>query len=330
VTWGAEAAHAWQPQPNDETILMPALTTEIPVVVPPPQSTIVETPPSLTELADRHGLIPAGSRPRLREYTGQLWRYRHFIASFANARLAASFTTARLGRLWQVLTPLTNAAVYYLIFGVVLNTRDGVPNFIAYLCTGLFVFTFTQTVVLSGVQAISGQLGLVRALQFPRACLPIALTLTHLQTLAVSVAVLVGIVLVTGEPVSLRWLYLIPALALQSLFNVGLALAVARLGAKITDLRQLMPYVMRTWMYGSGVFYSVQFFADHLPPTAATLVRLNPMLVYIELARDALLATPPLASSTLQLWLLGAGWAVLACLGGYVYFWRGEPEYGRG
>lgn len=325
MTWGAEAARAWQPQPNDETVMMPAIT-DIPVVPP----AVAETPPSLTELATRHDLRPAGSRPSLGEYTSRLWHYRHFIASYANAKLAASFTTARLGRLWQVLTPLTNAAVYYLIFGVVLNTRDGVPNFIAYLCTGLFVFTFTQTVVLSGVQSISGQLGLVRALQFPRACLPIALTLTHLQTLVAAVAVLVGIVLVTGEPVTPQWLFLIPALVLQSLFNVGLALFVARLGAKVTDLRQLMPYVMRTWMYGSGVFYSVSFFAEHLPPTAANIVRFNPMLVYIELARDALLSTPPLASSTWELWLLGAGWAIVVLLAGYVYFWRGEPEYGRG
>ena len=105
---------------------------------------------SLQSLADEYGLRVAGQRPSLPAYIRQLWAYRHFIASYANAKLAASFTTARLGRLWQVLTPLTNAAVYYLIFGVVLNTKQGIPNFIAYLCTGLFVFNFTQTVVLAG------------------------------------------------------------------------------------------------------------------------------------------------------------------------------------
>ena len=45
-----------------------------------------------------------------------------------------------------MLTPLINAAVYYLIFGVMLDTSSDVANFIAYLCTGVFVFTFTQTV----------------------------------------------------------------------------------------------------------------------------------------------------------------------------------------
>jgi teichoic acid transport system permease protein len=285
---------------------------------------------SLRELAARYGLRVAGERPGLVAYSRQLWSYRHFIASYANARLIATFNTARLGRLWQVLTPLTNAAVYYLIFGVVLNTRQGIPNFIAYLCTGLFVFNFTQSVVMSGIQSITGNLGLIRALHFPRACLPIAVTLTQFQNLVASMAVLIAIVLIDGEPVTVEWLLVVPALLLQSAFNAGLALAVARLGAKIVDMKQVMPFVMRTWMYGSGVLYSVDNFAKHLPHAAAVAVEANPLLVYIELARHSLLESAPLTSSPPRLWLLGAGWALLAAVGGYVYFWRGEQEYGRG
>ena len=44
--------------------------------------------------------------------------------------------------------------------------------YIPFLVTGIFVFTFTQTSVMSGVRAISGNLGLVRALHFPRASCP--------------------------------------------------------------------------------------------------------------------------------------------------------------
>ena len=60
------------------------------------------------------------------------------------------------------MTPLLNAGVYYLVFGLLLGTRHGTPNFIPYLCTGVFVFNFTQTSVLSGTRAISDNLGLIR------------------------------------------------------------------------------------------------------------------------------------------------------------------------
>ncbi|AVT32826.1 ABC transporter [Plantactinospora sp. BC1] len=282
------------------------------------------------ELAARYGLSVAGARPSLGGYVKQLWSYRHFITAYANAKLAASFSTARLGRVWQVLTPLTNAAVYYLIFGVILGTSRDVENFIAYLCTGLFVFTFTQSVVSGGVTAISGNLGLIRALHFPRASLPIAITLTQFQHLLASIVVLAGIVLIDGEPLTVEWLLLVPVMLLQSVFNAGLAMAMARFGSKITDLKQLVPFVMRTWMYASGVLYSVENFERHLPEWAASLVQLNPLLVYIELMRHALMETAPVTASQTQSWLLGIGWALLAGVLGFIYFWRGEKEYGRG
>jgi teichoic acid transport system permease protein len=284
----------------------------------------------LAEYATRHGLKVAGARPSLSGYTRQVWSYRHFISAYANAQLVASFSTVRLGRLWQVLTPLANAAVYYLIFGIVLNTRGGTHNFIAYLCTGLFIFSFTQTVVQAGTQAIASNIGLIRALQFPRACLPIAITMLQLQHLFASVVVLAGIVLVTGEPLTLNWLLLPPAMLLQAIFNAGLAMAMARLGAKITDLRQLIPFIMRTWMYASGVLYNVDNFSRHLPHWAAELMRINPLLIFIELARHALLQSSPLASPPSFLWALGATWAVIAGIGGFIYFWAGEKEFGRG
>ncbi|MEQ4303033.1 ABC transporter permease [Plantactinospora sp. B6F1] len=282
------------------------------------------------QLAARYGLTVAGERPTLIAYTKQLWSYRHFISAYATARLVATFANARLGRIWQVLTPLTNAAIYYLIFGVILDTQRGVPNFIAYLCVGLFVFTFSQTVVTGGTQSIIGNLGLIRALHFPRAALPIAVTLTQFQTLISAMVVLIAIVLITGEPLTLEWLMLVPALLLQSVFNAGLALGMARLGAKITDLKQLMPFLMRTWMYASGVLYSVEFFSQNLPGWASTIVEANPLLVFIELVRHALLEGAPITSTAPRLWLLAVGWTLVSVVAGYVYFWRGEQEYGRG
>jgi teichoic acid transport system permease protein len=137
-------------------------------------------------------------------------------------------------------------------------------------------------------------------------------------------------VLATGQPVSPRWLLAVPALVLQTGFNVGLALILARIGARVADIRQVLPFVLRTWMYASGVLYSVELFVDHLPPAVAQTMLANPLLVYIELMRHALVGPAPDVVPPGRLWLLGAGWAVVVLLAGIVYFWRGEKEYGRG
>ena len=79
-----------------------------------------ETGLTLEQLAARHGLDSAGKLPSLPAYIRQLWSYRHFISSYANAKASSSLGNTHLGMIWQVLTPLLNAGVYYLIFGVVI------------------------------------------------------------------------------------------------------------------------------------------------------------------------------------------------------------------
>ncbi|WP_370738265.1 ABC transporter permease, partial [Streptomyces sp. AVP053U2] len=115
------------------------------------------------ELAAKYGLTVSGARPSLVEYVRQLWGRRHFILTFSRAKLTAQYSQAKLGQLWQVATPLLNAAVYFFIFGLLLGARRGIPSdvYVPFLVTGVFVFTFTQSSVLAGVRAISGNLGLV-------------------------------------------------------------------------------------------------------------------------------------------------------------------------
>jgi teichoic acid transport system permease protein len=289
-----------------------------------------DTGPSLTEMARRHGLTKAGRLPSLPEYTRYLWSYRHFIAAFANAKVSASLGSTRLGVIWQVLTPLINAGVYYVIFGVLINTKRDVDNFIVYLCAGVFIFGFTQSVVQAGSQSITSNMALIRALHFPRASLPVAVSLVEVRNMLASMLVLIAIVLLTGEPITVEWLLVIPALLLQSFFNTGLALFVARLVSKVTDIRQLIPYIMRIWMYGSAVLYPVTFFAERVHGWQLALIEANPMLIFIELIRHALMENVELAQPIGLLWIQALIWAVVVGLGGYVYFWRGEKGYGRG
>ena len=182
----------------------------------------------LADLAARYRLRPSAARPGIFAYACELWARRHFIVGFATARNVAMYTEARLGQLWQVLTPLLNAAVYYLIFGLILNTSRGVPNFLAFLITGIFVFNFTQRAFITTSRVMPDSLPLIM-LPFPRGCLPIGYVLIELEQLVMSMLVLSVIVLATGEPLTWYWLLAIPVLLLQAVFNVGMGLFLARL-----------------------------------------------------------------------------------------------------
>ncbi|WP_328563891.1 ABC transporter permease [Streptomyces coelicoflavus] len=283
-------------------------------------------------LAAKYGLSVSGARPSLVEYVRQLWGRRHFILAFSQAKLTAQYSQAKLGQLWQVATPLLNAFVYFAIFGLILNAGRGMPKdvYIPFLVTGVFVFTFTQSSAMAGVRAISGNLGLVRALHFPRASLPISFALQQLQQLLASMIVMFAVVIGFGSYPKLSWLLVLPALALQFLFNVGLALMVARMGAKTPDLAQLMPFIMRTWMYASGVMFSIPIMLEDKPAWLADVLQWNPAAVYMDLIRFALIDGYGSDNLPPHVWAVGLGWAVVLAVGGFVYFWKAEERYGRG
>ncbi|MGW4735496.1 ABC transporter permease [Streptomyces shenzhenensis] len=298
----------------------------------------VTAAPSLDEgltaeqLAAKYGLTVSGARPSLVEYVRQLWGRRHFILAFSQAKLTAQYSQAKLGQLWQVATPLLNAAVYYFIFGLILKASRGMSHdvYIPFLVTGVFVFTFTQSSIMSGVRAISGNLGLVRALHFPRASLPVSFALQQLQQLLFSMIVLFLVAVGFGSYPTLSWLLIVPALALQFLFNTGLALVVARMGAKTPDLAQLMPFVLRTWMYTSGVMFSINKMLEGRPEWIVRVLQVNPAAVYMDLMRFALIDGYGSSNLPPHVWAIALFWAVVAFAGGFVYFWKAEERYGRG
>ncbi|WP_137992224.1 ABC transporter permease [Streptomyces vilmorinianum] len=284
------------------------------------------------ELAAKYGLSVSGARPGFFEYVRQLWGRRHFILAFSQAKLTAQYSQAKLGQVWQVATPLLNALVYFLIFGLILDAGRGMTTdvYIPFLVTGIFVFTFTQSSVMAGVRAISGNLGLVRALHFPRASLPISFALQQLQQLLFSMIVLAVVAIAFGSYPSLSWLLLIPALFLQFVFNVGLAMIMARMGAKTPDLAQLMPFIMRTWLYASGVMFSIPVMLADKPAWIADTLMYNPAAVYMDLIRFALIDGYGSENLPSHVWAVALGWAFLFGIGGFFYFWKAEERYGRG
>lgn len=322
---------------------------------------------SLADYAIEHGLRPSAARPSILAYLRQLWRRASFIVAFATARNVAMYTEAKLGQLWQVLTPLLNAGVYFLIFGLLLKINRGVPNYFGFVVAGVFIFNFTQRAVITTSTVMTDSLELIRALHFPRAALPLAYVMIEFQQMLVSMVVLVPILLLTGEHLTWYWLLAIPALLLQTIFNVGVGLFAARLGSQVNDFSQLLPFLMRTWLYVSGVIFSIATVSPNAKIVA--LLELNPAALFITLTRNALMVTQresapgskPYNAALCQQWrtlghnqhaaqkyqfysahchYVGAnpayfwyyaiGWSVIAVLIGFWYFWRAETRYGRG
>ncbi|MEE6289005.1 ABC transporter permease [Georgenia sp. MJ173] len=275
-------------------------------------------------LAARHGLERSGVRPRLGQYLKETWRKRSFMWTLSSAQSYARNQDNYLGQLWAVLNPLLLAGAYYAIFGLLLNTRDGTVNYVGFLVIGLLLFIYSASTMTSSAKAVSGNLNLVRSLRFPRCVLPLSVALTEFIAVLPTLAVILVLVIATGEAITVSWLLFPVAIGLTLLINAGLALIVARVVHSSRDLRNLVPLAVRLLRYISGVFFSIEAYAGQ--GVLGIVMQYQPFALVLDIARQTLLGEFEL---NLTSWLVAAGWAIVLPVVGMIFFWRAEATYGR-
>ena len=278
-------------------------------------------------LAARHGLRALSDRPPLGRYLRDLWVRRSFLWTLASAESRAENETNRLGQLWAVLNPALLIGSYYLIFGLLLRTRGGVENFVAFLSIGVVMFTFTSAAVTRGARAILGRMSMVRTLHFPRAILPMSVTLTELLASIPGFALLLVLMIATGESPQLKWLLFPVAVALQGVTLLGFTFITARLVNASPDLANLVPVIVRLLRYVSGVFFPVAHYVQGAPVLIQEVLTKQPFALMLTTGRQALLEGTPLVLTD---WLVMTGWALGVGGLGLIIFWRAEARYGLG
>jgi teichoic acid transport system permease protein len=289
------------------------------MVAPPDQD--------LSGLAREVGLSKSTSVKPIGPYLRDLRSRWDFISALAHGRDSAEYMGTMLGRFWQVLAPILNAAVYYFAFGVLLNAKKGIENYTAFLIAGMFTFQYISRCIRGGTKAIANNRQLIRAVHFPRAILPLSVLVQEFRQQLASLVILCIIVLATGEPLTANWLAVIPITILQSMFCAGLCFLFARWTAASRDVNQLVPFIIQTWRYLSGVFYSIAVMTADMSDWVRHVLYANPATTYIELIRDAMMTSH---KAPTFLWWYAGFWGIFTLLVGFWFFYRGEESYARG
>lgn len=278
------------------------------------------------ERVDISRLSPVGVRPTLGRYLWGLHQRRHFIWADSRARAFSGNKDTILGNLWLIGRPILDGFAFYIIFGVILGTSRGVENYIGFLLVGVFLFSFVSRSLTGGAGVMKAGSNLIKAFSFPRAAIPLALLIR--ETLSMIPVIVTMLLMITVIPphavITWRWALFPVVFVMLMMFNAGLIFYAARLTSAIPDLKHVLSFISRFWLYGSGVMFSLDRFITH--PTMLEIVQLNPAYCAIELSRELLVyGTTP----DLKLWFTLGAWAVVTPLFGFLYFWQAEEEYGR-
>jgi ABC-2 type transport system permease protein len=255
-------------------------------------------------------------------------RWRHFV--YVTSALTATEFKLRyfgsvLGYLWTLLRPLMIFGVLYLVFTEIFRFGGNVPHYPVMLLLGLILWNFFADATNSALPSLVQRESLLRKVAFPRAAIPIAVSMTAGANLILGLIVVVFFALVNGVKPTVSWLGLIPVVLVVFALAAGLALLLSALYVRFRDVQPIWEVGSQLLFWGTPIIYTI----ETVPERLRTAIMCNPLSVAIQQARhwfvDPSAATAAQAIGGTARLLIPLALFVLTILGGIWVFKRAEP-----
>jgi len=221
-----------------------------------------------------------------------------------------------LGFVWSFLDPLLLFLTYMILVHVIFG-RGG-PQFPVLLFIALLSWRWFANSLQRSVTSVTGKLGLIQSVRFPLAILPLSGIIIGFFDWLFGFAILVPMLIIFEASFTVNVLWLPVLLFIEFVGTIGACLIVAVVGTYLSDLGNIIQFLIRVGFYLSPILYSVQ---DTVPERLTTLYMLaNPFAGLLESYKNVLIhGVPPTEYA-----LVGTAVACVAFLAGLWYFSRNE------
>jgi lipopolysaccharide transport system permease protein len=224
------------------------------------------------------------------ELVRKLCRQRILLQQFTRRNIEIQHKGTALGLAWSLLSPLLLFAVYGFVFVVIFNTRFGVVptetrmDYAIALFLSLALMQLFQEMLTISPLAVVQNPNYVKKVVFPTEILPAAIFGAAFFRCLISLGLVTIACMLFGPGLSSSAWWLLLVVTLLGLLSLGVGWILAALGVFLRDLGPLMQFFSVLLMFVSAVFFSANKIPDYL-----AFLRLNPVLIAIELGRAALL-----------------------------------------
>lgn len=200
------------------------------------------------------------------------------------ANLRSEAARYHLNYLWWVLDPVLTMAVFYVIFGIMLNR--GTEHFVAFLLTGLVWWNWFARSVQNGASSILNGRNLMLQVDIPKIFFPLEVCLQDSFKHLFVAALLLVFLMFYPTPVTIAWLALPVLMAVQFLLILGVTTLCAAAVPFLPDLKFIISTGVQLLFFGSGIFYRIE---DVVLPQHRFIMYLNPVAGLVKNYREILL-----------------------------------------
>jgi lipopolysaccharide transport system permease protein len=183
-----------------------------------------------------------------------LW-YRDLVRVLLRKELTVRYKGSLLGFFWSVLNPLSQAFIFYLVFGVYM--RFNVPHYLIALLAALFPWQWFANCVGEGPHTFTANATLVKKIAFPRQAIPLIMNLQHLTHFCLALPIYLCFMLADGLYPGWEWLPGIPLLCAVTLAMIyGLCLLFGSINLFFKDLGNLVGIVLQMAFFATPIMYT--------------------------------------------------------------------------
>jgi teichoic acid transport system permease protein len=206
--------------------------------------------------------------PPLRPYLDSLWARRHLMKAMSDADLRSRESRTFLGRIWWLIDPLIQAAIFYMVFSMIRggpHSTDILPR----LVTSIFLFNLAGVALGEGGASIRQNRGLLLNSDFPRAMLPLTVIYKGLARFWPSIPVAVFVCIAFDAPIGPSVVLLPVLFAFQIVMMVGIALLCSASTVLIPDSQNIINYISRILFFATPIIWTITSVGDNLKTVLA-------------------------------------------------------------
>ena len=250
-----------------------------------------------------------------------LWHHRDLLWQLTIRNVELRHKGSYLGLGWSILSPLLILGLEILVFGYVFNGSFGVlPNesrvdYGLGIFVGMTLYQFLAEVLATAPGQIVTNANFVKKVVFPLEALPAAAVgAAFIHTLISLGLVIIGTATL-GPGLTMGALWLVAVMGALLLVGLGASWLFSALGVFFRDIAPLIQFSIMVLMFASAIFYP----ASRLPEAGWNILRFNPLLLAVEVARDGVLwGRQPNFGYVAYLYAFG----IISCVCGYSAFRR--------
>lgn len=206
-----------------------------------------------------------------------LWSYRGFILGSVKREFQNKYRNSLFGAAWTVINPLAMIVVYTVIFSQVMRTKlPGIDNSFAYsifLCSGSLTWGLFAEIVGRGQVVFLENANLLKKVNFPRMCLPAIVIINATVNFSIIFGLFLSFLLISDLWPGWASVAIIPVLAVELLFAIGLGISLGVLNVFFSDVGQFFSIFLQFWFWFTPVVYP----ATILPESIQPIMDLNPV-----------------------------------------------------